>query len=467
MDTEQRINDHSRQMGEDRIGKLLWKFSLPAIVGMLTVAIYSIVDRIFVGHGVGLLAISATTVVMPLGLIVLAFGLMIGIGSSVTLSIKLGQNNTEDAERILGNAMTLTLIISAILTVVGLVFLEPITRAFGASPEVLPLAIQFGQIAAAGIVFQMLGFVFNSIMRSEGNPQMAMVIMVAGTVLNVILNPIFIFLLHMGIRGSAWATFISQLLSGIWLVAHFMSKRSHLKFKLKNLMLRSSIVGQVLAIGLSAFIFQIVTGAVMVIFNQSLGTYGGDTAIAAMGIIGTFSMLIMMPIFGIVQGGQPIIGYNYGAANLGRVRRTVKLSIIAASCVSLTGFLVVEFFPGLILTAFSGQNVDLLKIGIPGMRIFLMMLPIAGFGIVCGNYFQSIGKAKVSIFLSLAKPLFFQMPLILFMPKLFHLTGIWLTGPISDFLSTALVGVLMAWEIKKHHGLQAPKEVPEELLEEA
>lgn len=458
MNKEQRMSDQTRELGEERIGKLLWKYSMPAIVSMLVVAVYSIVDRIFVGHGVGLLAISATTVVMPLGLLVLAFGLMIGVGSSVMLSIKLGQNNLEDAERILGNAMTLTLIVSVFLTALGLFYLEPLLVACGASKEVLPLAKQFGMIATAGVVFQMLGFVFNNIMRSEGNPKTAMVIMVVGTVLNVILNPIFIFLFHWGIRGSAWATFISQLVSGVWLVAHFMGKRSHLKFKLKNFRLDWPLVGRVLSIGVSSFIFQIVTGSVMVIFNQSLKFYGGDTAIAAMGIIGTVSMLIMMPIFGIAQGAQPIIGYNYGAGNLERVRQTLKFAIAAATCISVTGFVLIELFPELMLKAFSHHE-KLLEMGSPGMRIFLLMMPIAGFGVLAANYFQSIGKASVSIVLSLAKPLLLQMPLLFLMPGWFHLNGIWLTGPISDLLATSLTGALIAWEIKKYLGGRRSKPV--------
>ena len=445
--------DHSKQLGEVSIGKLLLKFSIPAIVGLLSTALYNIIDRIFVGHGVGLQAITATTVVFPIAIIILAFGLLIGIGASVVISIKLGQNNRQEAEHVLGNALSLTIIISIAVTVLGLIFHEDLLKMFGASKEVLPLAKQFVTIILAGTVFQIIGFVFNNIIRSEGNPTMAMIIMVAGTVLNTALNPLFIFVFHMGIQGSALATVISQFITSIWMLSYFIGKNSALKFRVKNFILSFGITKQIITIGMSSFIFQVISSIIMIIFNKSLKVSGGDVAIAAMGIINSIAMLILMPIFGINQGAQPIIGYNFGAKNYDRVRRTIKLAIIAATCIATAGFIVVELFPRQILSLFSSRNAEMtamLDIGTPAIRVFLMMLPITGLPIVGSNFFQAIGKARISIFLSLSKQVLFQVPLLFILPHYFKLMGIWAAGPVSDLLSAILITIFLMRELNKN-----------------
>jgi putative MATE family efflux protein len=445
--------DHSKQLGETSVGKLLLKFSIPAIVGLLSTALYNIIDRIFVGHGVGLLAITATTVVFPIAIIILAFGLMIGIGASVSISIKLGQNNKAEAEHVLGNAFSLTIIISILVTVLGLIFQEDLLEMFGASKEVLPLAKEFVTIILAGTLFQIIGFVFNNIIRSEGNPTMAMIIMVAGTVLNTALNPLFIFVLHLGIRGSALATVISQIITSIWMLTYFIGKNSSLKFKIRNFVLNFGITRQIVSIGMSAFIFQVISSVITIIFNQSLKVSGGDVAIAAMGIINSIAMLILMPIFGVNQGAQPIIGYNYGAKNYDRVRKTIKLAIIAATGIATAGFIVVELFPRQILSWFSSQNAEMesmLDIGTPAIRVFLMMLPITGLPIVGSNFFQAIGKATTSIFLSMSKQVLFQVPLLFILPHYFKLMGIWAAGPVSDLLSAVLIIFFLSHELGRN-----------------
>ncbi len=445
--------DRSKQLGETSIGRLLLKFSIPAIVGLLSTALYNIIDRIFVGHGVSLLAITATTVVFPIAIIILAFGLMIGIGASVSISIKLGQNNRTEAEHVLGNAFSLTIIISIIVTVFGLLFQEDLLQIFGASKEVLPLAKQFVTIILAGTLFQIIGFVFNNIIRSEGNPTMAMIIMVSGTVLNTALNPLFIFVLHLGIRGSALATVISQLITSVWMLTYFIGKNSALKFRMKYFILNIGISRQIVSIGMSAFIFQVISSVITIIFNQSLKVSGGDVAIAAMGIINSISMLILMPIFGVNQGAQPIIGYNYGAKNYDRVRKTMKLAIIAATCIATAGFIVVELFPRQILSMFSSQNAEMesmLDIGTPAIRVFLMMLPFTGLPIVGSNFFQAIGKAKVAIFLSLSKQVLFQVPLLFILPHYFKLMGIWAAGPVSDLLSAVVIIFFLSYELGRN-----------------
>ena len=456
--------DRAKQLGEGSVGKLLLKFSIPAIIGMLVNALYTVIDRIFVGQGVGLLGISATTIAFPISIIILGFGLLIGIGSAVSISIKLGQNNRKEAERILGNAFTLCIILSIFITVLGLAFQEPLLRIFGASDEVMPLAIQFLTIILSGTVLQLIGFALNNIMRAEGNPKMSMITMLIGAALNTILNPIFIFVLHLGIRGSALATVVSQLITSIWILAYFIKGKSLLKLKSENLKLIGNIVKPILAIGMSSFLFQVVSSIITVVFNQSLKTLGGDVAIASMGIITSIAMLIMMPIFGINQGVQPIIGYNYGAKNLDRVKRALKLAAIAATCISTTGFAIIELFPRQILSAFSSDNEQLLNIGAPGMQIFLMMLPIFGMQIVGANYFQAVGKARIAISLSLSKQVLFQLPLLLILPNFFKLTGIWAAGPVADVLSFVLVISFLIWELRN---LQQTGDVSEHLLTES
>lgn len=393
--------DSAQQLGTERVARLLWNFSLPAIVGMVVNALYNIVDRIFVGHGVGLLGISATTVAFPISIIILAFGLLIGIGAAATISIKLGQGRQAEAEQILGNALVLAIFISIFVTVLGLIFEEPLLKAFGASPEVLPLAKEFVTIILAGTILQFIGLALNNIIRAEGNPRIAMLTMLIGAVLNAIFNPFFIFGLHLGIRGSALATIVSSTVSSVWVVVYFLGKKSLLKLKFVNLRLRLNVVGQILAIGMAPFLFQLVASLITVIFNLSLESYGGDVAIAAMGIINSVSMLILMPVIGINQGAQPIIGYNYGAGNPSRVKQTLKLAILSATAVTTIGFLLVQLFPRAIMSIFAGPDEALLGIGIPGLRIFLMMLPIVGFQVVSANYYQAIGKATTSILLTL------------------------------------------------------------------
>ena len=441
--------DTAQQLGTGSVARLLWNFSLPAIVGMVVSALYNIVDRIFVGHGVGLLGISATTVAFPISIIILAFGLLIGIGAAATISIKLGQGKHVEAEQILGNALISSILISIFVTVLGLAFEEPLLRAFGASSEVLPLAKEFVTIIIAGTVLQLIGLALNNIIRAEGNPRLAMVTMLIGAVLNAIFNPFFIFVLHLGIRGSALATIVSSTVSSAWVVAYFIGKKSLLKLKFENLRLRWTVVGQILAIGMAPFLFQLVASIITVAFNLSLESYGGDVAIAAMGIINSVSMLILMPVIGINQGAKPIIGYNYGAGQLARVKKTLELAILGATAVTAGGFILVQLFPGAIMSIFAGPDKALLEIGIPGLRIFLMMLPIIGFQVVSSNYYQAIGKATASILLTLSRQVIFLLPALLILPRFFKVPGIWAAGPVADFLASILTAVFILRELHR------------------
>ena len=443
------IMDRSRLLGEEKIGKLLLNFSIPAIVGMVVNALYNVVDRIFVGKGVGPLAISATSVAFPIPIIIMAFGMLVGIGAAATVSIKLGQNKRDEAEHILGNAFTLVVAASIFVTVLGLVFINPLLKLFGASPEVFPLAKQFVTIILIGAVLQNIGFGLNNLIRASGDPRTSMFTMLIGAFLNFIFNPLFIFVFGLGIRGSALATIVSQSVCSVWVLRYFTSHRSLLRLKIHYLAPVWSNIRQIFAIGMSPFLMQLAACVITIIFNNSLAVYGGDTALAAMGIINSVANLILMPIFGINQGSQPIIGYNYGAKNYARAIKALKLAALAATAISTAGFILTELFPEAIINAFSSSNADLLQKGTYGIRIFLLMLPIIGFQIVSSNFFQAIGKAQISIFLSLSRQVIILLPLLLILPGLFHLTGIWAAGPVSDFLSSVLTALLLLRELRR------------------
>lgn len=440
--------DRAQQLGEEKIGKLLLQFSIPAIIGMLVNGLYNIVDRIFVGRGVGDLALSGIAVSYPITMAMMAFGMLIGFGATAVISIRLGQQRREEAERILGNAFVLLVGISLFITVVCYVFMDALLMAMGTSPEVLPYARDFITVLLIGVVFMGVGFGLNNIIRAEGNPRIAMYTMILGAVLNTVLNPIFIFGLHMGIKGSALATVIAQAVTAIWVMYYFLSSRSMLKLRLRNFRLEWVLVRDMLAIGLSPFAMQLVGSLVTVFLNKSLLTYGGDLAIAALGIITSVVMLIFMPIFGIGQGAQPIMGYNFGARNYARVKRTLKLAVISAMAVMTMGFVVVELFPEAIFRLFS-NNPDLIQMGAGGMRVYLLMLPVVGFQVTVTNYFQATGKPRKSLFLSLSRQLIFLLPLIWILPKFFGLAGIWMAAPLSDLAAVVLTAVWLAKDLKQ------------------
>jgi putative MATE family efflux protein len=440
--------DRTLRLEKERIGKLLFQFSLPAIIGMMVMASYNIVDRIFVGRGVGALAISGIAITFPAIIIFMAFAMLVGIGATAVISIRLGEKKTEQAEQTLGNALTLAVIISIVLTAIFYTFLDPILKAFGGSGEVFQYAKDFSQIMLIGGVFQMVSFTMNNIIRGEGNPKMAMTTMIIGAVLNTILNPIFIFGLHWGIRGSAWATVISQGVSTVWVLAYFFGKKSHVHFHYRNLKLKKDIVLKIFSIGVSPFTMQIAASIVIIVFNKSLAHYGGDLAVASMAITNAVAMFILMPIFGINQGVQPIIGYNFGAKLYHRVRRVFVLAIYASTIVCVLGFIVIMLFSENIVQFFEKGNEELLFIGSKALRIYLLMLPFLGYQIVNAAYFQAIGKAKNAMILTVTRQVVFLIPAILILPHFFNLDGVWMAGPVADIMSGTLSGIFLYNEMK-------------------
>ena len=440
--------ERSKALGEEEISTLLWKFSLPAIVGMVVNALYNVVDSIFVGHGVGEIGLAAVTIAFPIMIILMAFGMLVGVGAAAVVSLRIGQHKQHEAEKILGNAFTLAAILSVTLSAGMLLYLDPILISLGAQPNVLPYARDFTRIILLGSIFMYIGFGLNNVVRAEGNPKMAMTTVLISAGLNIVLNPLFIFTFHLGISGSALATVVSQGVSAIWVLAYFLGDKSLLKLRLSNLVLDKDIVLSIFKIGMSPFLMQIAASVVTVLFNYSLLKYGGELAVASIGVINRIAMLMLMPIFGLSQGLQPIIGYNYGAKNYARVIKALKIAIYAATIFSATGFLFIQLFDEQIIMLFN-DNPELISIGSHGMRIYLCMLPIIGFQIIGGNYFQAVGKAGYAIVLSMSRQVIILIPLVLILPGMLGLNGAWLASPIADFISATLTGVFLFREIRK------------------
>lgn len=439
--------ERSKQLGESKVSSLLLKFSIPAIVGMIVNAVYNVVDRLFIGQGVDKLGIAGITVSFPIMIVIMAFGMLVGIGATALISIRLGEKKKDEAELIMANSIVLLVSIALVISVCGLLFLNPLLRLFGASEAVLPYASQYLSIILIGAVFQSIGFGMNNFIRAEGNPKIAMLTMVIGALLNTILDPVFIFVLGMGMRGAALATIISQMVSAAWVLHYFLFGKSMLKVHTKNLKLQLPIVGQIFAIGSAPFAMQIAASVLTIILNNSLTFYGGDTALSAMGIINSIAMLILMPVFGINQGAQPIIGFNYGARKFDRVKQTLKLAIVAATIIVAIGFVVTRVFPEQIIRAFN-RDEELVSFGAKGLRVFLFFLPIIGFQIVSANYFQAVGKPKQAMLLSLSRQVLVLIPALLILPKLYGIDGVLFAGPVSDLVASILTATFLIRELK-------------------
>lgn len=441
--------DSSKQLGEENITKLLIKFSLPAIVGMLVNAFYNVVDRIFVGHKVGALGIAGITVTFPVMLLVMAFSMLIGIGASTLVSIRLGQQKKEEAELIMGNAIVLSTVVAVVITITGHIFLEPLLRICGASETVLPYAKDFAGIILIGTVFMILSMGMNNFIRAEGNPKIAMYTMLIGAILNCILNPTFIFVFNMGIKGSALATVLSNIVSASWVMWHFIGGRSTLQLRLCNFRVQTAIAGSILAIGAAPFAMQVAASLVNVIMNTGLNRYGGDIAVSGMGIVSSITTLILMPLFGINQGLQPIIGYNYGARRYDRVKNALKKGILAATIIASLGFAVTKLFPVHLVSLFNKEDAALIAFGVKAMKINLFFLPIIGFQVVAANYFQAVGKPLQAAFLSLSRQVLVFIPALLILPRFLGINGVLAAAPAADLLSSLLTGLWLWREMLK------------------
>lgn len=437
------------ELAEARIGRLMLKYFVPAFIGVFVNSLYNIVDRIFIGQGVGAEALSGISVIFPVMLIMMGFGMLIGIGAGVVVSISLGRRNHQKAEQTLGTSLVLMVAASALIMIIGFAIKKPMLEAFGATRETFEYANDYLDIILFGVVFQVVGFSLNNIIRAEGSVHTAMYSMLISAGTNLVLDPIFIFGLGMGVKGAAWATVISMIILTVWVMAHFRSKRSVITLHWKNLTVDWKITREILAIGMAPFAMQIAGSMVQGLLNKKLIDFGGDLAVGAMGIINSVATLVIMTIVAINMASQPIIGYNYGAKSGKRVKETLRYSLIAATLIACSAFALIAAMPGVLVKLFNKDSQELYGLTVHGLRIIILAWPVVGFQIVAGHFFQSVGKAKIAMFLTLLRQVLVLLPLLLVMPGWYGLTGIWAAFPMADATSAMVVTYFLIKEWRK------------------
>ncbi len=442
------INGNPHSLGEDDIKKLLLEYSLPAIVGMVIVSLYHIVDSIFIGHGIGALAISGMAITFPIMNILSAFSTLIGVGGATLASIRLGKKDEKGAASILGHVTILNAINAFLLAGIAYCFLDPILRAFGASDVLLPYARDFMSVYLWGTPIIFVFIALNNIMRVSGYPRKAMMSSFFSVGLNVILAPLFIFVFKWGMKGAALATVLSQLLGLVWVLSHFLDKKSYIHFTKGFHRLSFKTTKSMLSIGISPFLMNLCLGLAVFFINFGLMKHGGDLAVGAYGIINRILTLFIMIVMGITMGMQPIAGYNYGAEEFGRTFKVLKYALLWGVMVMTSGFLVAELFPHFIAGMFT-TNRELITISARGLRIALAMFPLAGAQIVISNFFQSIGKVKISIFLSLSRQLIFLLPLLFVFPEFLGVDGVFLSLSVADFIAFVVAGFTIVYQLRR------------------
>ena len=430
------------ELGTKPVGKLLAQYALPAIIAMTAASLYNIIDRVFIGQVVGPMAISGLAITFPFMNLAAAFGAAVGVGSSTTISVKLGQKDYESAENILGNTITLNLIVGLAFGGICLLFLDPILRFFGASDATLPYARDFMQVILAGNVFSHMYFGMNAVLRAASKPRMAMFATIFTVGMNILLDVVFILWWHWGIKGAAFATIISQVLALCWQMKLFTNKSELLHLKRGIYKLKSNLVRNIISIGISPFLMNACACVIVIFINNQLVRFGGDMAVGAYGIANSIAMIFVMFVIGLNQGMQPIAGYNYGAQQYDRMMRVVKLSIITAVCIMLTGWSLAMFAPYHCARMFT-TDPELIKGSIKAIHIIMMMFPLIGSQMVITNFFQCIGKVKISIFLSLSRQLLFLLPLLVLLPNFYGINGVWASMPTSDFIAVVVAVTIM------------------------
>ena len=435
-------------LGTESIGKLLMQYAVPAIIAMTASSLYNMVDSIFIGHGVGTMAISGLALTFPLMNLAAAFGSLVGVGASTLISVKLGQKDYDTAQRVLGNVLVLNILLGVAFTVVVMAFLDPILYFFGGSDETVGYARDYMQIILLGNAVTHLYLGLNAVLRSSGHPQKAMYATIATVVINTILDPVFIYGFGWGIRGAAIATIVAQIISLLWQFRIFSNKDELLHFHRGIFRLKRKIVFDSLAIGMSPFLMNMAACFIVILINQGLKRYGGDLAIGAFGIVNRLVFIIVMIVMGLNQGMQPIAGYNFGARQYDRVTKTLKLTIMYATGVTTFGFVAGMLFSNLIVSIFT-SDAELIDLSARGLRIVVMFFPIIGFQMVTANFFQSIGMASKAIFLSLTRQMVVLLPCLLILPRFFGAAGVWYSMPISDLLASLIAAVMLMWQFRK------------------
>ena len=436
------------ELGTEPVGKLLARYALPAIIAMTAASLYNIIDRVFIGQVVGPLAISGLAITFPFMNLAAAFGAAVGVGASTTISVRLGQRDYDAAENILGNTITLNLIIGIGFGLFSLIFLDPILRFFGASDDTLPYAHDFMTIILAGNVISHMYFGMNAVLRAASKPKMAMVATLFTVVMNVVLDAVFILWWHWGIKGAALATMISQLLALCWQMSIFANQKELLHLKRGIYKLRAELVQNIISIGISPFLMNACACIIVIFMNNQLVRYGGDMAVGAYGIANSIAMVFVLFSMGLNQGMQPIAGYNYGSQQFDRLMSVVKLAIISATVMMTSGWLVAMFAPYYCARMFT-TDPELIRQAIDAIQVMMLMFPIIGGQMVITNFFQCIGKVKISIFLSLSRQLLFLLPLLAVLPHFYNVEGVWASLPMSDLAAAIVAAAIMVAYMKK------------------
>lgn len=438
------------ELSTEPVGRLLLRYSLPAVTGMLVMSLYNIIGRIFIGQVVGPDAIAGLAITFPVMNLEAALGVLIGAGGSARISILLGQRRLEEARRVLCNSLVLLTILITLYLGAFTFFIDPILRAFGASERTLPYAREYMLYVLPGIAMTSYAFTFNNFMRASGYPVKAMITMFIGAGINVALVPLFIYVFQLGIRGAALATDVSMAVSALFVMTHFFRRDSVVNFSSDRSLyrLRLNVVLSVISIGAAPSLVNAAACFINVIINRSLYAYGGDTAVAAAGVFVSFTSLLTMFVIGICQGMQPIVGYNYGAGQFHRLKRAYLLTVVSGTIVVMVGQAVGHFFPYYIARAFT-SDAGLIEMTVKCLSIALMAFSFVGFQIVTTNYFQSIGRASLAIVLSLSRQVIFLIPLLLFLPSRYGLDGVWASFPLADLMATLVTAVLIRREFSR------------------
>lgn len=429
-------------LGTKPVGQLLRQYALPAIVAMVASSLYNIIDRAFIGQVVGPMAISGLAITFPFMNLSGAFGAAVGVGASTAISVKLGQKDYQTAEQLLGNTVTLNLLIGFVFSVVCLVFLDPILYFFGASNETIPYARSFMQIILLGNMVTHMYFGMNAVLRAASKPRQAMNATIFTVLMNILLDSVFILWWGWGIRGAAVATVLSQSMALMYQLKLFMNKQQLLHFKRGIYRLRKNLVSNIISVGVSPFLMNLCACLIVIFMNNQLVRYGGDLSVGSYGIANAISTIFMMFVIGVNQGMQPIAGYNYGSQQLDRLIKVLRLAILSATIIMTTGWMIAMFLPYYCARLFT-TDPTLIEISIKAIRIDMLFFPFVGSQMVITNFFQCIRKVKVSIFLSLSRQLLFLLPLLYILPQFFGLDGVWYALPASDITASIVANIIM------------------------
>ena len=441
------------------IGRLIVKFAVPSVIALLVNSLYNIVDQIFIGWGVGYLGNGATNIVLPITIIALALSMMIGNGGAAYLSLKMGEGEVETAKKGVGNAVTLVTIVSILLAVIFLVWIDPILTLFGATDVLRPFALEYGFIIGAGLPFMMISAAINSMIRADGSPKYAMLSMVIGAIINVILDPVFIFVFQMGVKGAAIATIIGQVASFVVSVLYMPHFKS-VQLNKSSFAPCAKVSVNIVIFGLSSFITQFAITIVMALTNNLLAKYGAQSVygaeipLTATGIVMKVNQIMIAILLGIATGTQPIIGYNYGAKSYHRVKKALEISLIASEIVSVAAFLIFQFAPMSVVSLFGSEEGLYNEFAVKAFRIFLMLCPLTGFQTIAAVYLQAVGKPVKSAILSLARQIIFFVPTALILPIFLGVEGVLWTGPVADGLAFLLSLAFLLYErnhLKRGH----------------